>query len=65
MKLAWLQWVEERMKDPKKFYRIFRMRRSVFRMLHETLVAKYGLQSNSHMSIIESLALFFVDVGGN
>jgi hypothetical protein len=33
-----IQWVEERMKDPKKFYKCFRMRRSVFTMLHDILV---------------------------
>lgn len=58
-----IQWVEERMKDPRKFYNCFRMRRSVFRMLHETLVATYGLQSTSQMSSIESLAIFLWMLG--
>src|SRR6266540_2234973 len=58
-----IQWVEERMKDPKKFYNCFRMRRSVFTMLHDTLVEKYGLQSTSQMSSKESLALFLWTLG--
>jgi hypothetical protein len=58
-----IQWVEERMKDPKKFYKCFRMRRSVFTMLHDILVQKYGLESTSQMSSKESLALFLWMVG--
>ena len=43
--ISGIQWVEERLKDPKRFYKSFRMRRSVFRMLHAILVARYGLMS--------------------
>ena len=56
--LTGIQWVQSRMKDPKRFYSCFRMRRSVFTMLHDILVADYGLQSTSQMSSIESVALF-------
>ena len=35
-----LQWVEEKEKDPKAFYAMFRMRRSVFYPLHDLLVEK-------------------------
>jgi hypothetical protein len=38
------------MNDPRKFYKAFRMRRSVFTMLHDTLVDHYGLKSTSQMS---------------
>ncbi|KAM0868725.1 hypothetical protein ACQ4PT_041141 [Festuca glaucescens] len=58
-----IQWVEERMKDPRRFYKAFRMRRSVFTMLHDTLVRDYGLQSTSQMSSKESLALFLWMLG--
>nr|XP_051230392.1 protein ALP1-like [Lolium perenne] len=58
-----IQYVEERMKNPKKFYKCFRMRRSVFTMLHDTLVASYGLESTSQMSSKESLALFLYMLG--
>ena len=61
--LAGIQWVQSRMKDPRRFYNCFRMRRSVFTMLHDILVADYGLQSTSQMSSIESLALFLWMVG--
>jgi hypothetical protein len=58
-----IQWVEERMNDPRKFYKAFRMRRSVFTMLHDTLVDHYGLKSTSQMSSKESLALFLWILG--
>ena len=61
--LTGIRWVQERMKDPKKFYKCFRMRRSVFKMLHHILVLKYGLESTSQMSSMESLALFLYMVG--
>ena len=44
-----IQWVEEKMKDPREFYNMFRMRRSVFLMLHDTLVSNYQLQSTPYM----------------
>ena len=62
--MSGIQWVEARLKDSKKFYKSFRMRRSVFRMLHAILVAKYGFQSSSQMSSVESLALFLWMLGG-
>ena len=39
------------------------MRRSVFRQLHDVLVANYGLQSTCQMSSVESLALFLWMLG--
>ena len=63
--ISGIQWVEERLKDPKRFYKSFRMRRSVFRMLHAILVARYGLMSTIQMSSVESLALFLWMVGGH
>src|SRR4051794_15425662 len=53
-----LQWVEEKEKDAKSFYAMFRMRRSVFRTLHDLLVQKYGLESTSNISSKEALAQF-------
>jgi HJR/Mrr/RecB family endonuclease len=47
----------------KEIYRCFRMRRLVFRMLYDTLVATYGLQSTSQISSIKSLALFLWMLG--
>ena len=58
-----IQWVELKMRDPKNFYDMFRMRRSVFLMLHETLVSNYGLKSSNSMSSKESLALFLWTCG--
>ncbi|XP_044952571.1 protein ALP1-like [Hordeum vulgare subsp. vulgare] len=45
-----LQWVEEKEMDPKAFYSMFKIRRSVFYPLHDTLVEKYGLRSTCNMS---------------
>ena len=58
-----LQWVEEKEKDAKSFYAMFRMRRSVFRTLHDLLVQKYGLESTSNISSKEALAQFLWTVG--
>jgi hypothetical protein len=58
-------WVEERMKDPQRFYKDFRMRRSFFKMLHDTLVHDYDLQSTSQMPRKESLALFLWMLGAS
>jgi hypothetical protein len=58
-------WVEERMKDLQRFYKDFRMRRSVFTMLHDTLVHDYDLQSTSQMSCKESVALFLWMLGAS
>ena len=40
-----IQWVERQLLDSDDCYDMFRMRRTVFRMLHETLVNEYGLTS--------------------
>src|SRR4051812_9842966 len=45
-----LQWVEEKEKDPKPFYAMFRMRRSVFYPLQALLVEDYGLESTCNIS---------------
>ena len=58
-----LQWVEEKEKDAKSFYAMFRMRRSVFHTLHDLLVQKYGLESTSNISSKEALAQFLWTVG--
>lgn len=54
-----LQWVEEKEQNPKVFYSMFRMRRSVFHPLHDLLVEKYGLEETCNIASKESLALFY------
>lgn len=58
-----IQWFEERAKNPKAFYSMFRMRRSVFFPLHDLLVEKYGLTPTCNMSTKEALALFLWTLG--
>ena len=61
--MSGIQWVELKLKDPKEFYDMFRMRRSVFSMLHYTLVTNYGLKSTHNMHSKEALALFLWTCG--
>ena len=58
-----IQWVEERMKDPKRFYKCYRMRRSVLKMMRDILVADHGFQFTSQMFSQELLALFMWMLG--
>ena len=58
-----LQWVQEKEMNPKAFYSMFRMRRSVFYPLHDMLVEKYSLKSTCNMSSKEALALFLWTLG--
>jgi len=41
-----IQWVELTLQNPVDCYDMFRMRRSVFLRLHDTLVQNYGLKSS-------------------
>jgi hypothetical protein len=52
------------LKNHKDCYKMFRMTRSIFDCLHETLVDNYELKSTMGMSSIESLAIFLWTVGG-
>jgi hypothetical protein len=59
-----IEWVEECLAAPKYFYKMFRMTPEVFMVLHNLLVANYGLKSTSNVSSVESLAMFLWIVGG-
>jgi hypothetical protein len=58
-----LQWVEDKERDGRRFYSMFRMRRSVFYPLLDLLVEKYGLKSTCNMSSKEALAQFLWTLG--
>ena len=58
-----IQWVELKLQDPKDFYDMFRMRRTVFHRLHDTLVNSYGLTPTPYMCTKEALALFLWTLG--
>jgi hypothetical protein len=49
------QWDQIHLRDPENCYDMFRMRRSVFYMLHDELIDKYGLRSSNEMRSIEAL----------
>jgi hypothetical protein len=51
-------WVEIQLADRDKCYETFRMRMSVFHLLHETLVSHYGLKSTRELCSKEALAMF-------
>jgi hypothetical protein len=50
-----IQWVERQLQDSDDCYDMFRMRRTVFRRLHETLVNDYGLTSSKEVCSMEAL----------
>jgi hypothetical protein len=56
-------WAEIQLTDREKCYELFRMRRLVFHLLHETLVTHYGLQSTRKLCSKEALAMFLWTVG--
>ena len=53
-----IQWVERQLQDSDDCYDMFRMRRTVFRRLHETLVNDYGLTSSKEICSKEALGMF-------
>jgi hypothetical protein len=53
-----IQWVERQLQDSDDCYDMFRMRRTVFRRLHETLVNDYGLTSSKEVCSKEALGMF-------
>jgi hypothetical protein len=56
--LTGIQWVEITLQNPIECYNVFRMRRSVFLYLHDTLVQNYGLKASRGMCTKEALAMF-------
>jgi len=53
-----IQWVELTLQNSVDCYDMFRMRRSVFLRLHDTLVQNYGLKSNRVFCSKEALGMF-------
>jgi len=53
-----IQWVELTLQNPVDCYDMFRMRRSVFLRLHDTLVQNYGLKSSRVYCSKEALGMF-------
>jgi hypothetical protein len=58
-----IQWVEVTLQDPEECFNMFRMRRSVFLRLHDTLVEDYGLKLSREMCTKEALGMFLWTCG--
>jgi hypothetical protein len=53
-----IQWVERTLENSDDCFDMFRMRRTVFRRLHDTLVDSYGLLPSRGVSTTEALGIF-------
>src|SRR6266498_5612705 len=56
--MSGIQWVEVTLQDPVECFNMFRMRRSVFLRLYDTLVQDYGLKASRQMCTKEALGMF-------
>jgi hypothetical protein len=59
-----IQWVERTLESSNDCFDMFRMRRTVFRRLHDTLVENYGLLPSRGVSTMEALGIFLWACGG-
>jgi hypothetical protein len=59
-----IQWVERTLENSDDCFNMFRMRRTVFRRLHDTLVESYGLLPSRGVSTMEALGIFLWACGG-
>jgi hypothetical protein len=59
-----IQWVERTLQNINDCFDMFRMRRTVFRRLHDTLVDNYGLLPSRGVSTTEALGIFLWACGG-
>jgi hypothetical protein len=56
-------WMEIQLEDGDRCFETFRMRRTAFHRLHETLVTHYGLESTRGICSKEALAMFLWTLG--
>jgi hypothetical protein len=61
--MSGIQWVEVTLQDSEECYNMFRMTRSVFLRLHDTLVEDYGLKPSRKMCTKEALGMFLWTCG--
>jgi hypothetical protein len=59
-----IQWVERTLENSNDCFDMFRMRRTIFRRLHDTLVETYGLLPSRGVSTMEALGIFLWACGG-
>jgi hypothetical protein len=59
-----IHWVDITLESSNDCYVMFRMRRTVFHRLHDTLVNNYGLVASHRVSTKEALAIFLWACGG-
>jgi hypothetical protein len=55
--MSGIQWVEVALQDAEECFNMFRMRRSVFLRLHDTLVEDYGLKPSRKMCTKKALGM--------
>jgi hypothetical protein len=58
LRMSGIQWVEITLNDTVECYNMFRMTRSVFYPLHDTLVQNYGLTASRGICSKEALCIF-------
>ena len=64
-RLSGMGWVRETLNTPGESHHMFRMNATIFHSLHDLLVRSYNLKSTTHMSSIETLAIFLYICGGS
>ncbi|CAN6195627.1 unnamed protein product [Urochloa humidicola] len=62
-RMSGIQWVEITLVDLEECYNMYRMTRSVFHRLHDTLVQNYGLTPSRGICTKEALAMFLWKCG--
>jgi hypothetical protein len=62
-KFPGLEWVEQKLGDPKACYAMFRMSPDLFRRLHSLLIQYYGLKSTGKSTLKEALGMFLWMLG--
>ena len=55
-----LKWVERKLADRNRCYTMFRMRPSLFHLLHDLLVQSYGLKSGTKSTSVKALGMSFL-----
>jgi len=61
--MSGLQWVQNKLQDRDRCYKMFRISPTMFYRLHELLTESYGLKSSKKSSSIEALGMFLWMVG--
>ena len=58
--MSGLEWVDRKLADRNRCYTMFRMRPSLFHLLHDLLVQSYGLKSSTKSTSVKALGMSFL-----